>query len=123
MRTNLLARRLRVLSQATAVCAVAGLATACSSDVSRLDSFMTASVSKTDNQRQIVGGGQPGLDAYAERHETSSDGIRVGSPQSTLWQRCPFVERFAEHRNPFQSSARRSTSIGRANRSAATPGA
>ena len=83
MRTNLLARRLRVLSQATAVCAVAGLATACSSDVSRLDSFMTASVSKTDNQRQIVGGGQPGLDAYAERHETSSDGIRVGSPQST----------------------------------------
>lgn len=83
MCTNLLARRLRVLSQASAVCAVAGLAAACSSDVSRLDSFMTASVSKTDNQRQIVGGGQPGLDAYAERHETSSDGIRVGSPQST----------------------------------------
>lgn len=84
MRTNLLACRSRALSRASAICAVAvaGLTAACSNDVARLDNMMTASVVKTNNQHQIMGGERSGSEAYAERYETSVDGIRVSRPPS-----------------------------------------
>lgn len=54
MRSNIHAPRLRALSKASALMVLAGIATACSNDVSRLDEMLTASVKTTDNQSAII---------------------------------------------------------------------
>ena len=54
MRSIIHTSRLRALSQASAFLAFAGVITGCSSDASRLDQMLTASVATTSNQAAVI---------------------------------------------------------------------
>ena len=77
MRTNILTRRIGVLSKATSLLALAGLATACSNDLMRLDTLTTASVHQTSNQNQIIKSEPQRLLTYETEFDSNEQKIRV----------------------------------------------
>ncbi|MFD0917905.1 peptidoglycan DD-metalloendopeptidase family protein [Pseudahrensia aquimaris] len=84
MRSKLYTRRLRALSQASALLVLAGFTAACSSDAMRFDDVMTTGTSLTPNQHQILHKGksdQPFPEAAAPSPSApSTTGIRVVQP-------------------------------------------